>query len=192
MARVVVFHHAQGLTDGIRSFADELRADGHDVTVPDLYDGATFDSLDAGVAHAERIGFGTLVGRGRDAVDGGPAEVVYLGFSLGVLPAQMLAQTRPGAQGALLCHSCIPTAEFDVPWPQGVPVQIHAMGGDELFRSDGDLDAARDIVASNDDAELFLYPGDRHLFTDSSLAAYDRDAAALLNRRVRAFLAGIG
>ncbi|MBW0105292.1 dienelactone hydrolase family protein [Pseudonocardia sp. KRD291] len=194
MAHVVVFHHACGLTTGIRSFADRLRADGHDVCTPDLYDGATFTALDAGVAHAREIGFGVLLERGRRAVaaefpEDLPGELVTVGFSLGALPAQMLAQTRPGVAGAVLCHACVPASEFGDAWPPGVPLQVHAMEGDELFVNDGDLDAARDIVASTDDADLFLYPGTTHLFADESLPDHDESAAAVLVQRVRDFVA---
>jgi len=188
LTEVVLFHHAQGLTTGVRLFADHLRKAGHRVTVPDLYDGKTFATLEEGIAYAQEIGFGTILERGRLAAESLPQEIVYAGFSLGVLPAQMLAQTRPGAQGALLLHSCVPTAEFGGPWPQGVPVQIHAMDADPFFVGEGDLDAARDLVDEADEAELFLYPGDRHLFTDSSLPAYDEAAAALLTQRVLSFL----
>ena len=192
MTGVILFHHAQGLTGGVRDFADRLRAAGHHVTVPDLYDGATFSTLEDGVAYAERAGFDTIIERGRLAAGQGPDEIVYAGFSLGVLPAQMLAQTRPGAKGALLFHSCVPAAEFGGSWPKGVPVQIHAMEDDELFVAEGDLDAARDLVGEAEDAELFLYPGDQHLFADSSLPAYDESAAALLTQRVLSFLGKIG
>ncbi len=188
MTDVVVFHHAQGLTDGIRQFADDLRDAGHRVTAPDLYEGRTFDTLDDGVGYAEQVGFGTVIERGRLAAEGLPDEIVYAGFSLGVLPAQMLAQTRPGAQGALLFHSCVPPTEFGCPWPQGVPLEIHAMAADPFFVTEGDLDAARDLVETTEGAELFLYPGDRHLFADSSLPSYDEGAATLLTQRVLSFL----
>jgi len=192
MADVIVFHHAQGRTDGVRRFADELRAAGHRVSVPDLYDGATFEALDEGVAYAEQVGFGTIIERGRLAAEGLPNEIVYAGFSLGVLPAQLLAQTRSGAKGALLFHSCVPTSEFGGPWPPGVPVQVHAKDADELFVTEGDLDAARELVETTDGAELFLYPGNEHLFADDSLAAYDESAATLLTQRVLKFLDRVG
>src|SRR6266498_2140613 len=131
MAELLLFHHAQGLTAGCLSFAEELRAAGHVFHAPDLYAGETFGDLADGVRHAEHIGFDTIIERGRLAADSLPTEIVYAGFSLGVLPAQMLAQTRPGAKGALLFHSCVPTSEFGRPWPQGVPLQIHMMDGDE-------------------------------------------------------------
>jgi dienelactone hydrolase/uncharacterized damage-inducible protein DinB len=189
---VVVFHHAQGLTDGVRQFADQLRKAGHRVTVPDLYEGKTFGTLEDGVAHAEQIGFGTILERGKAAAEGLPNELVYAGFSLGVLPAQMLAQTRPGAKGALLFHSCLPLAEFGGTWPDDVPVQVHAMDADPWFTGEGDIEAARDLLKAHWDAALFLYPGDKHLFADASLPDYDEAAATLLMQRVLGFLGRTG
>jgi len=189
MAEVLLFHHAQGQTAGFLAFAEELRRAGHGVHTPDLYEGRTFDSLDDGLANVEAIGFETLVERGVRAAEELPAELVYAGFSLGVVPAQMLAQNRPGAKGALLLHSCLPTSAFGEGWPAGVPVQIHAMENDPFFIEEGDVDAARALVAEANRAELFLYPGEQHLFADSSLPSFDADAAALLTRRVLDFLA---
>lgn len=188
MADVVFFHHAQGLTSGVVAFADELRRAGHTVHTPDLYDGRTFTSLEEGMAHAEEIGFGELIERGAGTAEGLPAELIYAGFSLGVLPAQSLAQTRARAHGALLFHACVPVSEFGTAWPHGVPVQVHAMDADPIFVGDGDIDAARALVDEATNAELFLYPGDQHLFADNSLPSYDADAAALLTQRVLTFL----
>jgi dienelactone hydrolase len=188
MTDVVLFHHAQGLTEGIRSFADQLRAAGHSVTVPDLYEGKTFASLEDGVGYAQETGFDTIIERGQSAAEALPADVVYAGFSLGVLPAQKLAQTRAGAKGALLFDACVPVSEFGSEWPASVPVQIHGMDSDAFFAEEGDLDAAKDLVAKAKDAELFLYQGDQHLFADSSLASYDEAAATLLKQRVLDFL----
>ena len=186
MTEVVLYHHVQGLTEGVRSFADELRQAGHVVHVPDLFDGRTFATLEEGMAFAQETGFGALVERGLAAADGIP-NAVYAGFSMGVMIAQQLAQTRPGARGALLLYSCLPVSEFGRAWPEGVPVQVHGKEGDEFFLED--IEAARALLASTDDTELFLYPGDQHLFADSSLPAYDAAAAALLTERVLAFLA---
>ena len=187
MAEVVLFHHAQGLTPGVVAFADELRAAGHTVHTPDLFEGRTFATIEEGVGHAGEIGWGEVMERGARAVEALPADLVYAGFSLGVLPAQMLAQTRSGARGALLFYSCVPTSEFGS-WPAGVGVQVHGMDADPIFVGEGDIDAARALVAEADDAELFLYPGDRHYFADSSLPSYDAAATALLTRRVLDFL----
>jgi len=189
MAEVVVFHHSQGLTPGIVAFADELRRAGHTVHTPDLFDGRTFGSIEEGMGYAERIGFPDgVIERGVRAVEGLPAGLVYAGFSLGVLPAQRLAQTRPGARGALLFYSCVPVSAFGSGWPAGVPVQVHGMDADPIFIGEGDIDAARDLVAQAADAQLFLYPGDQHYFADSSLPSYDPDATALLLQRVLNFL----
>ncbi|HEX9094559.1 MAG TPA: dienelactone hydrolase family protein [Candidatus Dormibacteraeota bacterium] len=191
MAEVVLFHHAQGQTTGFLAFADELRAAGHTVHAPDLYEGRTFPTLDEGVADAKQVGFDTLLERGRLAAQTLPNEVVYAGFSLGVLPAQMLAQTRPGARGALLFHAAFPTSEFGGTWPPGVPLQIHMMEADPWVQ-EGDLEAARELDKTVEGAALFLYPGDRHLFADNSLPDYDEKAAALLTQRVLAFLSDVG
>lgn len=188
MTEVVLFHHALGLTPGITAFADELRAAGHTVHTPDVFEGHTFASIDEGLAYADQIGFGEVLARGTRAAEQLPAEVVYAGFSLGVVCAQRLTQTRPGARGALFYYSCVPVAEFGT-WPDGVPAQIHGMDHDPIFVDEGDLDAARELVASVADAELFLYPGDQHYFADSTLSSYDAAAAALLRQRTLDFLA---
>jgi dienelactone hydrolase len=186
MAEVLLFHHAQGQTPGFLAFADELRAAGHVVHAPDLYDGKTFTDLDEGVGYAKEVGFATIGDRGRLAAAGLTNELVYAGFSLGVMPAQELAQTRPGSKGALLFSAAFPASEFGGAWPRGVPLQIHMMEDDPW--SAEDLPAARDLVQKIEGAELFLYPGDRHLFADKGLPDYDEGAARLLKQRVLKFL----
>jgi dienelactone hydrolase len=186
MAEVLLYHHVQGLTEGVRSFAAELRQHGHTVHTPDLFEGRTFGTIEEGMAHAREAGFGALAQRGVDAAEGISPETVYAGFSFGVMVAQQLAQTRPGARGALLMYSCLPVSEFGDAWPEGVPVQVHGKEADPFFVED--LEAAQSLVDSTDQAELFLYPGEEHLFADSSLPEYDAAAAALLNERVLAFL----
>jgi dienelactone hydrolase len=188
MADVLLFHHAQGQTVGFHGFAAELRKAGHAVHTPDLFDGRLFQSIDEGMAYVHELGFEEVMARGRRAAEELPAGLVYAGFSLGVVPAQMLAQTRPGAKGAVLMYSCVPASEFGTEWPPDVPVQIHGMDADPYFVDEGDVDAAREIVASAPRAELFLYPGDQHYFADSSLPSFDPDAAALLLGRVLTFL----
>ena len=192
MAEVVLFHHVQGLTDGVRAFAEELRTDGHTVLTPDLFDGEVAASIEEGFALSQKIGDDTLTERAEQALAGLPEGLVYAGFSFGVMTAQRLAQTRPGARGALLYEACLPiSGEWAVgPWPDGVPVQIHGMDQDQFFALEGDLDAAREIVdtVGPELGELFVYPGDTHLFTDSSLPSYDADATALVGQRSRQLL----
>jgi dienelactone hydrolase len=189
MTEVVLYHHIQGLTEGMRSFADRLRKGGHTVHTPDLFDGRTFDTIEDGMAFAREAGFNALADRGVAAGEAIRPDVVYGGFSFGVMAAQQLAQTRPGARGALLMSGCLPISEFGAAWPAGVPVQVHGKDNDPFFLED--LGAAQALVESADRAELFLYPGEEHLFGDSSLPAYDAAAAALLIERVLTFLATV-
>jgi len=189
MAEVVLYHHTQGLTDGVHAFAEELRADGHVVHTPDLFNGRTFGTIEEGLAFARSVGADVVEERGLSAAADLGDRLVYAGFSSGVTVAQRLAQTRPGARGALLMYLCLPVSEYGSGWPSGVPAQIHGKEGDEFF--DEDLPAARELAESSSEVELFTYPGDQHLFADSSLDAYDPIAAALLLERVRSFLARV-
>jgi dienelactone hydrolase len=189
MTEIVLYHHVQGLTDGVTAFADRLRQAGHIVHTPDLFEGRRFATIEEGMAFAGEAGFGTLAERGVAAGEELGPDIVYAGFSFGVMPAQQLAQTRPGARGALFMSGCLPVSEFGDGWPGGVPVQVHGKEGDPFFEED--LAAARELVESADDGELFLYPGEEHLFADSSLAAYDAAAADLLIDRALAFLAKV-
>ena len=183
MTEVVLFHHVQGLTDGVRAFADGLAAAGHRVHTPDLFDGRVFASIEEGFAFTKSVGAEELDRRADAALDGLPAELVYAGFSFGVAQAQRFAQTRPGARGALLYDACFPvTGEWAFgPWPEGVPVQVHGMDRDEYFALEGDLAAARELLelVGPEWVEVFVYPGDQHLFADSSLPSYDRQATEL-------------
>ena len=190
MAELVLYHHALGLTEGVRSLGDEIRSAGHVVHTPDLYEGNTFERLDDGLAYAKQVGFGAILERGKAAAQSLPNELVYAGISLGVMPAQALAQTRPGAKGAIFISAAMPPSEFDGPWPDGVPLQIHMMEDDE-FVAEGDLDAAREFEASSN-AELLLYEGDKHLFVDSSLPDHDEGAATDLLEQALGFLDRVG
>lgn len=189
MAEVVLFHHIQGLTAGVVSFADDLRRPGHTVHTPDLFDGCTFGTIEDGFAFAKEAGFDTIRQRGAEAADGLGSGLVYAGFSFGLTIAQRLAQTDPGARGALLIYSCLPVTEFGEAWPATLPAQIHGKEGDEFFEED--LPAARELAESSDAVDLYLYPGDQHLFADASLSSYDPDAAELLASRVLDFLDAI-
>lgn len=190
MTTLLLFHHAQGRTTGFLTFADELREAGHTVHGPDLFDGRTFGALDEGVGYARQVGFEEIVRRGVAAAEDLPTDIVYAGFSLGVMPAQSLAQQHAGARGALLYSAALPPSEFGGPWPRGVPVQIHTMDADPW--AEEDRPAAEALVAEAEDAELFLYPGSTHLFADPSLDDYDEQAAALLMERTLAFLDRVG
>lgn len=193
MAEILLFHHIQGLTPGLVEFADRLRADGHTVHTPDLFAGQTFATIAEGSAYANREGAPDYDAVADDVASALPDSLVYAGFSFGVMFAQRLAQQRPGAAGALLFESFVDLkAEWSFgPWPDGVPVQVHGKDGDPFFAGEGELTAAEEFALMSPDAELFVYPGDQHLFADSSLTSYDAEAATLLTERVLAFLARV-
>lgn len=182
---VLLFHHALGLTDGVKAFADDLRRAGDRVVTPDLYDGKVHDSIEAGVVHAQEVGFETIIERGVRSADGLGDRLVAIGFSLGVLPAQKLAETRPGVLGAVLCHSAVPSDTFADRWPEGVALQLHFCQDDPWAAED--LDAAK-AIAEESGGELFLYAGSRHLVADASFSDYDPDIAAQILARTLAFL----
>lgn len=184
MATVLLFHHALGQTPGFLAFAAHLEEAGHTVHAPDLYEGKVFTELDAGVAHAEQVGFGHLIEVGNATALELPAEVVYAGFSLGALPAQALAQRRAGTIGALLYHGGVPSSVFATPWKPDVPLQIHTKELDPYT----ELDVVRELATESDRGELYLYPGAGHLFADPSYDDYDEPAATLLLERSLTFL----
>ena len=188
MTEVLLFHHAMGRTKGIHTFADKIREAGHSVNVPDLFEGRMFSTIEDGMAYAEKIGFEEIMERGSRIARELPHEIVYAGFSLGVIPGQKLAQTREGARGALFFSSCVPAMMLGSPWPVHLPVQIHAMDADPVFINEGDIEAAHEIIGTANHGELFLYPGDQHYFADNSLPSYDADATTLLLQRVLDFL----
>jgi dienelactone hydrolase len=182
VSEVVVFHHALGVSAGVRRFADALRESGHDVHTPDLFDGRTFDSVEEGMAYSEQLGGPmAMVERARTAVDSLPADLFYVGFSLGVLSAQSLAQTRQGAHGAVLCYSALPLGQWGdnwpATWPEGVRLQLHILEGDE------DFDIAKALAATVPGAELYVYRGSEHYF-----AEHDEEAVQLLTQRSLDFL----
>lgn len=189
MTTIILFHHVQGLTSGVTAFADALRSAGHDVHVPDLLDGKLFGSIPDGMAYVQQLGFPKIIERGAAVAATLPEDLVYIGMSLGVLPAQYLAQTREGARGAVLLHGAVPVSEFSPVWPRHLPVQVHAMDADPEFVDSGDIDAARELVGQAEEGNLFLYPGKGHIFTDSTLDDYDPEATALVLNRVLAMLA---
>ncbi len=188
MTDIALFHSALGLRPAVHAFADALRSAGHVVHVPDYYDGRVFDDLDAGIAYRDALGIEEIARRATALADALPAEVVYAGFSLGSAPAQLLAQTRPGARGAVLMHGALPSAMFGAPWPAGLPLAVHTAEADPWV----ELDVARALVAEAADGALHLYPGAGHLFGDDADPGFDAASAALMLERVIAFMDRIG
>jgi len=190
MATVLLFHHAMGPTPAFLAFADALRDAGHTVHTPDLFEGRTFGSIAEGMTHVDTLGFDTILARGVAAAEGLPADLVYAGFSLGVVPAQKLAQTRPGARGGLFYNSCVPVEMLGAPWPKGLPAEIHMKEEDPW--GEEDRPAARALADAEPAVEFYLYPGAGHYFAETGFADYDPAAAALLFERSLRFLARVG
>lgn len=190
MATVVLFHSALGLRPAVETFAEALRGDGHTVHTPDLYAGAVFDDLDAGVAERDRVGIPTLLERAHAAVADLPSEVVYAGFSLGGAPAAVLATSRPGARGLVMMHGALAPADLGLEaWPAALPVQVHTSAEDPWVDA-GALAALQAAVPAGR-YEHYEYPGDAHLFDDAGLTEHDPAAARAMTERVRAFLVGL-
>ena len=193
MAEVVLFHSVRGLRPGVIGAADRLRAAGHTVHTPDLYDGEVFDNLDDGMRKEEAIGYQEIARRAREAVAELPAALVYAGFSMGVTYAELLAASRPDALGAVLMHgaeSVEALSEFFgvERWPEGVSVQVHYAADDPWVEAE-EVAALGDAVRGAEAAfEEYTYPGSGHLFADPDLPEYDRALSEEMWERVLAFL----
>ena len=186
MAEILLLHHVLGLTDGVRSLAERFRRAGHTVHTPDLFEGRTFDDLAAGMAHEEDdIGWDGMKSRVRDAAAGLPADLVYIGISMGVVYSHLLVHTRPGARGAVFLESCTSPDDFDG-WPADVPLQVHGHADDEYFGAEGAKNA-RVLVSDAGAGAVFVYPGSSHLFVDDSLPTYDAEQTAVVLDRVLTF-----
>lgn len=183
MAHVVLFHSALGLRPAVLRFADELREAGHRVTTPDLFEGAVFDRLEDGAAHRDAIGIPTLAQRAAAAAEGLEGEMVYAGFSIGAVAAQMLALTRPEARGVVLMHGALPLEMLGADrWPAGLPAQIH------FAEADPWMDVSVPGTLASSDVEVFCYAGKGHLFADEGSPDYDTAHDELMRARVLAFL----
>ena len=190
MASIVVFHHALGLTPGIEAFGNALAVAGHDVITPDLFGGRVFDTVDAGVVHAQTIGFETIAELGSEAVASIEGPFVVIGFSLGVLPAQKLAQGHPDVTAAVLCHSALPLGFFSDHWPPNVALQIHAGERDPFVEED--REAIAQLIGAAEASDCHWYDTDAHLVADVTSTDYDADIAGLIVTRTLEFVAAHG
>ena len=178
MAEVVLYHHIQGLTEGVRSFAAELRRAGHTVHTPDLFDGRTFATMDEAFAVVQEAG-DALDAKADGAVHALPERLVYAGISWGVGAAQRLAQTRAGARGALLYEACFPITRRVRLWPmaQRPSCSDPRQGGRRVLRTRGRhrrCPRTGRHRSAPTRPNCCVYPGDEHLFVDSSLSLLRR------------------
>jgi dienelactone hydrolase len=194
MAEVVVFHSVLGLRPGVLGAADRMRAAGHTVHTPDLFEGEVFDDIDDGMRKEESLGYREIARRTEEAVTGLPAGLVFAGFSMGISYAEWLTASRPGALGAVLMHGAVPvealTEYFGVErWPAGVPVQVHYAVDDPWVEVEQEVvPLGEDVRGAGAEFEEYVYPGSGHLFADPDLSEYDRASSEAMWERVIAFL----
>lgn len=189
MAALVLLHSALGRTSGMDAIAQAFTAAGHSVSIPDFYQGQTFTTAEAGVAHAQEVGFSTLVDRVAADCEGFGAEIVFGGLSLGAAIAQQMGKNDPRARGVLAFHG----GGFPKPtrWQSQVPVQIH-FSVDDDWRTPGEAETLMESAArAGSAAEYFLYPGATHLFSDPETPDFDAANAAVLHARALHFLATV-
>jgi dienelactone hydrolase len=194
MAEVVLFHSVLGLSPGVISAAERLRAAGHTIHAPDYFDGEVFDGLDEGMRKEEALGFQEIARRTRESVAGLPEGLVFCGFSLGAVHAEALAASRPGALGAVLMAGAVPVEAlgeyFGIErWPEGVEVQVHYATDDPWVEVKEEVvplgEAVRGAGAAFD---AHSYPGSGHLFFEPGLPEYDRASSEEMWERVLDFL----
>jgi dienelactone hydrolase len=189
MTTIVLFHSALGRNRAVHDLADVLRSDGHEVHTPDLYDGAVFDDLDEGVAERDRIGIDQLLARATDAIVPLPDEVVYAGMSMGTMPAQLFAATRPGARGALLIQGAARPEDLGLGgWPADVPLQIHVGADDRWFDADHAAEVAASLPAGS--VDVAVYDTSAHVFCDPDASHHDPHATRLLHAHIGDWLRG--
>ncbi|CAN5166416.1 MAG: dienelactone hydrolase family protein [Nocardioides sp.] len=189
MAEILLFHHAGGLTPGVTAFADDLRAAGHQVHTPDVFDGHTFDDVTDGVAYIGSIGHPELYGRAEAAVGDLRlgASVVYAGMSMGCGLAANQLLTRPDARAGLFLYGAVTPQWWEATWPAGVPAQSHQSADDPWREAESDEAFINDVPGG----DLFIYPGAGHLFLDRGHLDFNAEAAALATSRILDLLAGL-
>lgn len=184
MAEIILFHHAQGLTEGLRTLAERLHAAGHDVHTPDLYSGVVFDRLDEGLAFASRIGHDAIEEVARRSARQYPHTDTVIGFAMGAFPAQLLAQEWSKVHHVTLVAGGLPPHELSGEWRVDVRLDVHVADPDDWVPP-GSLDP---LMVHARGSHLHRYRGVRHMFADPSSPDYDADAADLFEERLFAWL----
>lgn len=188
MASIVLFHSAFGLRPAVHEAAGRLRAAGHTVHVPDLYDGRTTDSVEEGMRIKDGFGHEELLKRAvAAAAPHSERGLVYAGLSLGGSLAQNLALGDVRARGLLLLHGTSDIA--DAAAVDGLPVQLHVADPDPFEPHDWLNAWYLRMRRAGADVEVHRYPGAGHLYTDPGLDDHDAEAAEATWRTALGFLA---
>lgn len=187
---IAIFHSALGVREGVRDAARRLSDAGHDPYIVDYYgDYRSFDDHPSAADYVNKVGFPALMQAAVDGVADLPDGFAVLGFSNGSGMAEYVA-TRRSVTKAVLGSGTLPLAMMGAgAWPAQTAAQIH-YAADDPFRNDEWLESVIDSVRSSGaPLEAYTeYPGDGHLFTDSTLPDYDEANTELFWKRVRAFL----
>ena len=188
MTDIALFHSSLGVRPGIIDAAERLHADGHRVLLVDQYEGQVFD--DYGEAHrfVDQVGFPELMRRALIGVQDLPDGFVAMGFSNGGGMAEYVATQRP-CRGVLMISGALPVRMLGADaWPRAVPAQIHYNRRDPHHQQDWLEALLTEISTAGATAAIFEYPGEGHLFTDSSRSdEYDEQATTLLWDRALRF-----
>lgn len=186
MPHVVLFHSILGLRAAERDLAAALEADGHVVTLPDLYEGQTTEDYEDGFRLKEATGEASIMDRARAALGKAPEDAVLAGVSYGAYLVGQLWGERPRMPGALLIAG---GAGWAPTLRRGLPVQAHVARPDPFDEESFFVawEGANPGVA----LEFCRYDGVGHYFLDPNLPDFDRDSAQLCLARSRQFLAGL-
>ncbi|WP_299531116.1 dienelactone hydrolase family protein [uncultured Streptomyces sp.] len=185
---IMLFHSTYGLRPAVHAAADRLRAAGHEVRVPDLFEGHTFESTDEASAYREKVGKDELLRRAvLAAAPYSDQGLVYVGFSLGAAVAQTLALGDAKARGLLLFHGTSDLAENAT--VDELPVQLHVADPDPYETEDWLNSWYLQMGRTGADVEIYRYPGAGHLYTDPDLPDWDEAAAEQTWKVALGFLA---
>ncbi|MEU9193451.1 dienelactone hydrolase family protein [Streptomyces hundungensis] len=184
---IMLFHSVHGMRPAVREAAERLRAAGHEVHVPDLYEGRTAETAEEGARLKDEIGKEELLKRAvLAAAPYSERGLVYAGFSLGGSIAQTLALGDEKARGLLLFHGTSDMAENTA--VDELPVQLHVADPDPFESADWLNSWYLQMRRAGADVEIYRYPGAGHLYTDPELPDYDEASAELTWRTALGFL----
>jgi dienelactone hydrolase len=173
---IVLFHSMYGLRPVEMAAAGRLRAHGHHVVLPDLFEGRTAPGdVGSGLALMDRIGWPTIVATARATLDGVGDEAALIGFSMGV---GVIAEVWPDRLGAAAVACLHAPAVVPPGVRRGTPVQLHVATPDRFAPPDQVLAFETSAARTGALPSLRRYPGAGHYFTDPSLDDYDAAAEA--------------
>jgi len=190
---IVLFHSTFGLRPAVEDFAAALRADGHTVHTPDLFDGEVFSRMEDGIKKRDTLGMQGLMKKAAQAAATTPTATVFAGFSLGAAAAFATGVRRPTTNALILMHGALDPSEIGLTtWPGRIRVQVHYAQGDPWVEEESVLALQKAVRASGAAFESHQYDCTGHLFGDKDLPDFDAASAASMTERVLRFLWALG